>query len=308
MDVRELRVLIGIAEAGSLSAAAVKLHMTQPALSAALKRLEDELKVRLVTRHSRGAVLTGEGRLVVERAYDVMREMAEISSIASGLSHAPVGTVRLGLPTTVAGGLVPFLLPQVRDRYPQIQLYVLEAMSGVLAERLHLGHLDLAVLYDIEPMAGLRSESILKEKLQLIAHPAHPLAGRRRVRLSEVVQHPVVMPSIGHSIRRHVETACHAEGLRLNVLADIDSLSGIINLVRGGSASILPTYRVAEHVADGSIITVEITRPHLEWTVHLAARHDANRPRASLAVSQLLVQACRDLVSEGKWPGMVESR
>ncbi|MCE7029235.1 LysR family transcriptional regulator [Jiella avicenniae] len=308
MELRELKALICIAEVGSISAAARKLHMTQPALSAGLRRLEDELKVQLVKRHSRGAELTDEGRLVVERAYEITHKMAEIASVASDLAQSPVGKVRLGLPTTVAGGLVPDLLKRVRDRYPQVKLYVLEAMSGALAEHLHLGHLDLAILYDVEPMAGLRSEAILREKLKFLAHPDHPLAGRTEVSLMDIANHPVVMPGDRHSIRQHVDAACLAEGLRLNVVADVDSLSGIVSLVSSGGATIMSTYRVAEQIADGSIVAIEITKPQMEWTAHLAARYDVNRPRASLVVAQLVVETCRELVETGKWPGTVETR
>lgn len=303
MDVRELRVLIGIAEAGSLSAAAQKLHLTQPALSATLRRLEEELATKLVVRHSRGVELTDEGKLVVERAYGVVREVSEIASIAQSFSQQPSGTVRLGLPTTVAGGLIPELIPLARDRYPQIKLYAYEAMSGVLSEQLQLGHLDLAVLYDIEPMSGLRSKAVLKERLDLIVPVHHVLASRKAVRLSEIAQFPLVLPSAKHSIRRHIELAFQTEGLSLKVLADIDSFSGIMNLIPMGYLTILPTYRVRDDIANGRLTSIEITRPHLEWTVQLASRHDANRPRASFAVSQLIVETCQRLVRERQWPG-----
>ncbi|MFZ1741873.1 MAG: LysR family transcriptional regulator, partial [Pontixanthobacter sp.] len=244
LELRDLRSLIGIAETGSLSAAARKLHLTQPALSASLRRIEDELGVQLVRRHSRGAVLTEEGKYVLQKSYDIVHDVAEIVSVVHDLAEEPVGSVRLGLPTNVAGGLIPELLPQLRQRYPRIRLHIVEMMSGALAELLQLGRLDLAVLFDIQPMAGLRSEPILKEKLYLLVHCDHPLATRKTVRLEEVARLGLVLPSAQNSIRKLIESSCSAEGLSLNVIADIDSFPGLMNLIKGGYATIFPTFMV----------------------------------------------------------------
>ncbi len=308
MELRDLRSLVGISEAGSLSAAARLLHLTQPALTSSLQRLEAELGVKLVERHSRGSSLTDEGRYVLQKAYDVIHDIAEIKSVVQNLAEEPIGDVRLGLPTTVAGGLIPELLPLLQARYPQIRLYVVEAMSGVLSEQLQLGMLDLAVLYDIQPMAGLRSEPILHERLCLIVPKAHPLATRMRVRLEEVSRLRLVLPSANHSIRKHIESSFRAEGLTLNVAADIDSLPGLFGLAKAGHCTILPTFLKQSMVQEGSVVSIEISRPSLDWTVHLAARHDATRPRASMAVSRLLVQVCTDLVKRRVWPGEIATR
>jgi LysR family nitrogen assimilation transcriptional regulator len=305
MELRDLRALISIAETGSLSAAARLLNLTQPALSASLQRLEEELGVILVTRHSRGSSLTEEGKYVLQKSFDVIHDVAEIKSVVKDLSKEPIGTVRLGLPTTVAGGVISELLPVLQARYPQIRLHVVEAMSGVLSEQLQLGKLDLAVLYDVQPMAGLRSEAVLQEKLHLLVPADHAFAGRSRVRLEEVARLRLVLPSANHSIRRHIESYCSAEGLTLDVAADIDSLPGLFALVIAGYCTILPTFLTGTYARGGEIVAVEITRPAMEWTLHLASRHDARRPRASLATGKLLGEICRKLVRNGTWPGTV---
>jgi LysR family transcriptional regulator, nitrogen assimilation regulatory protein len=308
MELRDLRSLIGIAETGSLSAAARKLHLTQPALSASLRRLEDELNVKLVRRHSRGVVVTEEGKYVLQKAYGIVHDVAEVVSVVQNMAEEPVGSVRLGLPTNVAGGLIPELLPILRERYPRIKLHVIEAMSGVLAEQLQLGRLDLAVMFDIQPMAGLRSEPILKEKLFLLVPPNHLLATRQSARLEEVSRLGLVLPSSNNSIRKFIETACHAEGLSLNVVADVDSMPGLINLIKAGFCSIFPIYLLMDSIDRGQIVPLEITRPTLEWTVHLASRHDAIRPRASLTTGRLLIEVCETLVRDGAWPGTLAMR
>ena len=305
LELRSLRCLAAIAESGSFSAAARELNVTQPALSAAIKRLEIDLKVSLVDRHSRGARLSEEGKFVLQKAYAIFREVAEINSVVHNFAEAPMGAVRLGLPTTVAGGLVPEFFPQLVARFPLIKLNVVEAMSGVLAELLHLGRLDLAVLFDVQPMTGFRNQPILREKIHLIVPADHRLAGRKSVRLDEVTRLRLVMPSNQHSIRRHVDAVCHSEGHSLEVKADVDSLPGIMSLVRLGYCTVMPIFLFMRDINEGRICAVEITRPDIGWTLHLASRDDATRPRASLAEGRLLTDVCADLVKRGIWPGEI---
>lgn len=302
-EFRDLRCLAAIAESGSFSAASRKLNVTQPALSAAIKRLETDLKVKLVERHSRGAKLSEEGKFVLQKSYAIFREMVEIYSVVQNFAEAPMGTVRLGLPTTVAGGLVPVLFPQLTAAFPLIKLDIVEAMSGALAEMLQLGRLDLAVLFDVQPMTGFRSQPILKEKLHLLVPADHHLAQRVSVRMEEITRLRMIMPSDHNSIRRYVNGVCHAEGYALDVKADIDSLSGIMSLVRQGYCTVMPVFLFGRDIEDNRIKALEITRPELSWTLHLASRDDATRPRASLAVSRLLTEVCSDMVKQKLWPG-----
>ena len=308
MELRDLHSLIGISETGSLSGAASKLNLTQPALSASLKRLEAELGVLLVRRHSRGAELTHEGKYVLQKAYDIVRDVAEVTSVVESFSEEPIGLVRIGLPTTIAAGLITEFFPLLRSRFPQIRINVVEAMSGRLSELLQLGSLDLALMFDIQPMSGLRSEPILSENLCLLVPRDHPLAGKQGVRLDEITQLNLVLPSPANSIRKHINDAGQAEGLSLNVVADIDSYGGLLGLVKRGFCTILPTYLALQHADRADLVAVDFIRPELEWTVHLAARHDATRPRASLVTGQLLVEVCKNLISEGKWPGETINR
>lgn len=291
-----------------MSAAARHLNLTQPALSSALRRLEDELNVRLVRRHSRGADLSEEGRFVLQKAYEIFHEVAEISSVVVNLSEEPIGNVRLGLPTTVAGGLIPQLVPLIRAHHPRINLHVIEAMSGSLAELLQVGKIDLAVLYDVQPMAGLKSEPLLKERLALLTHPRHPLAKKATVRLDDVAQVNLVLPSAVHTLRQHIDKVCRAEGVALTVVADIDSLPGLIGLAQTGLATILPVFLFQKEIERGQLVAINIVRPEIEWTVQLASRLDARRPRATLATSRLLKVVCAGMVEKGRWPGEIAVR
>ncbi len=308
MELRDLKALVSIAEMGSISGAAQKLNLTQPGLSALLQRLESELEIRIVNRHSRGVALTAEGKYLLERAYRILSDVAETTSSLREIAEEPVGTVRIGLPTSVAGGLVPAVVLDVLQRYSRIQLHIVEAMSGSLVELLQLGRLDLAMLFDVQPMPGLRSEPILTEELRFLVRRGDPLANRRAVLLEEIASHGIVLPSPAHSIRQFVDRAANAEGVRLKVAADVDSFSGLVGLVHAGQATILPPFLLMDEIRAGSVKAIRIERPFMQWTLHLATRLDSVRPRAAMVVGRLLIEKCVSLVNTGVWPGKVHKQ
>lgn len=305
LEFRDLKFLTAIAECGSFSAASRKLNVTQPALSAAIKRLETDLKVRLVDRHSRGARLSEEGKFVLQKTYVIIQDMSEIRSVVQHFSEAPMGIVRLGLPTTVAGGLIPELFSRITAQFPLIKLNIIEAMSGALAEMLQMGRIDLAILFDVQPMTGFRSQPLLREKLHLLLPIDHHLANRKAVRLEEIRQLRLVMPSTSHTIRRFVDDVCRSEGYSLDVKADIDSLPGILGLVKLGYCTVMPPFMLKNSLYNTQIKAVEVTRPELVWTLHLASRDDTTRLRANLATSKLLAEVCIEMVEGKVWQGDV---
>lgn len=307
MELRDLHALIAIAETGSLSAAARRLRLTQPALTASLQRLEHSVGVLLVKRHSRGSILTEEGHFVLHKARDVLYDVSQIAQVHDKLALAPAGEIHLGLPTTVAGGLIPALIPLVQKRYPKIRLHVVEAMSGVLQEQLQLGRLDLAVLFEGTPSNGLRSTPLLNEALYLLVPSNHPLAAVPAADLKTVSALPLVLPSAANSIRKHLEVACRATDLTLTVLADVDSLPGLLGLVRAGYCTVLPKYLAKSDIDAGHITAVAIENPAMHWTLHLASRRDTHLPRASIATGELIQEACSTLIQLGDWAAQIIS-
>ena len=111
----------------------------------------------------------------------------------------------------------------------------------------------------------------------------------------------LVLPSGANSIRKRIEMACQAKGLTLTVLADVDSLPGLLGLVRAGYCTVLPKYLAKGEIDAGHIVAVAVENPVLRWMLHLATRRDAPRPRASMATGKLIHAACSNLVLRGDW-------
>ena len=168
MELRQLRYFLGVCEAGSLLKASTRLHIAQPALGQQIAALEDELGVKLFARSTRGMALTPEGRTFAEHAKVVLTDADRAKASVRSAATDPQGQVVLGLPTTVALAATVPIVQACRERYPRIQLQVIEAYSGFLREWLQMGRLDLALLFGDESDPDLLKRVLLEEPLALV--------------------------------------------------------------------------------------------------------------------------------------------
>ena len=160
MEFGQLRTLIHVAELGSLSKAADRLRIAQPALSRQVRMLEEELGIELFTRHGRGMVLTEQGRDVLKHAVRISSELEEIRASASDVEAPLTGQVAIGLPPTVADIISVPLVAAFGMGHPNAVLRLVSAYTGYLMDWLHRGEIDLAVLYDPRTARSLRSRPL----------------------------------------------------------------------------------------------------------------------------------------------------
>jgi len=237
MELRQLRYLVGISEAGSLLAASRTLHVAQPALSQAIATLEYEVGVKLFTRTNRGMALTDDGRTFVEHARIVLADVERAKGAVRRESTDLRGEVAVGLPTTVALVATLPILQAARRRYPGIRLKLIESHTGFLQEWLQTGRLDLALLFAAPSESAIEQRPLLEERLGLVTRtdgaPVLP-----ETALSDAARHPLVLPSRDHGLRRIVDEACARCGVELDVVAEIDSLPNIKKAVDRMAAAV----------------------------------------------------------------------
>ena len=178
MDLSQLRTIIHVAELGSLTKAADRLRIAQPALSRQVRMLEEELGVRLFNRHGRGMVVTDEGREVLTRAVRVMAELEEIRATAVDAGAPLAGQIAIGFPPTVADIVSVPLVAAFGKAHPRAMLRLASAYTGYLIDWLHRGEIDLAILYDPLVPPTVRSRPLLLENLFLIGPPEAGVLGR----------------------------------------------------------------------------------------------------------------------------------
>ena len=257
MDLRQLAALVAVAEAGTFSAAATRLHTVQSNVSAHVARLERELGATLVDRAA--GRLTGEGEAVVARARRIQAELDALVADVSSARDEVAGNVRLGVIATTGRWLLPPLLGAVGSRYSRVRVAVLEGNTTSLVPQLVAGALDIAVVNLPIDDPDATVEVLFEEDLVLVAPAAHVLARRRELTLDELAEHPLLLPPPGTSIRVELDRAAAAAGLSLQAQAELDGLRLIASLAfEGYGAAVLPATAVPNR-ADGAWRSVAIS-------------------------------------------------
>jgi LysR family nitrogen assimilation transcriptional regulator len=303
MELRQLRYFLGVCEAGSLLKASARLHIAQPALGQQIAALEDELGVQLFVRSTRGMALTPEGRVFLEHAKVVLTDADRAKASVRDAATDPQGQVVLGLPTTVALAATVPIVQACRARYPGIRLQVIEAYSGFLREWLQTGRLDLALLFGDEPDPDMLKRVLLEEPLALVAPPG-AAAFRNPLRLRHLEAMELILPGREHGLRRIIDEACAQQGLALNVVAEIDSLTSVKKAVAAGVGhTILSPSSITEEVAAGQLQAATIEEASMRRRVVCATRITRPTSLACAAVIGLATDLIRGMVGSGVWPG-----
>jgi LysR family nitrogen assimilation transcriptional regulator len=294
MDLKQLEYFVRVAELGSFTRAAQALNVAQPALSRQVRLLEVELRQNLLVRNGRGATPTQAGQLLLEHGrgilHQVERAQEELGRVRSGLS----GRVALGMPPSVARVLTVPLTRAFRQRMPEAQLSISEGLSTAMQENLQNGRLDIAVLYNPNPAAGIEHTPLVREEL-LLVQPRPP--GLQEdpppppIPLREVAQLPLVIPTRPNAIRMHVESEMAAIGCRPHIALEIDGVSAILDLVADGAGcAILSRNAVMRSVRPSAFAVRPVSEPAL--TIALTTAVSSLRP------TTLTQQATLALITE----------
>jgi DNA-binding transcriptional LysR family regulator len=306
MELSQLRTLIHVAELGSLSKAAGRLHIAQPALSRQIRLLEEELGVRLFDRHGRGMIVTDQGQDVLRHALRVMVELDEIRASVSD-ENAPLrGHVSIGMPPTVADILSEPLVAAFRSSHPDATLRIVSAYSGYLLDWMHRGEIDAAILYDPKSARTLRVQPLLEEVLFLIGPPGSGLSQEVAVEFADVENTRLLLPSKGHGLRVILDKCADDCGFALHVPVEADSYSTLKSLVRSGHGStILPLAPIHKDLAAGQLCAAPLRNPVPVRRLILSYPTDRPVPRLARFAGEIIASNVRQMVRQSVWPGQL---
>lgn len=254
MDLLQIRYFLETVAAGSLSRAAVRLGVSQPALSRQIGNLEASLQQSLFYRHGRGVLLTDAGRRFQEVAQGVLQQLADVQTeLATGVVDN-AGSVTLGMPPSLSASMGADLALRFAAEFPRARLRLREAFSAVLLEWTEAARVDLAVLYDARSSPSLIATPLLLEDLFMVEPPSSRPGAAEPVALAELAERACVLPGPENGLRRVVDAACAAEGVRPRVLTEVDCVAALKQLVeRGVGPTILPFGAVHREVRDGRL-------------------------------------------------------
>ncbi|WP_416547145.1 LysR family transcriptional regulator [Limnohabitans sp. DCL3] len=254
MDLKQLAYFVEVVERGSFSKAAVSLNLAQPSLSRQIAALETELGHRLLERTGRGVNITEAGLALLSHAKVMLNAAEEAKFQIKEMRNEPSGKVVVGLPLRVSMGLCVPLIQRFREQWPNALITVVEGLSLSLREALIHGRIDLALLFDPAPTPLLKYETLMREKLMLVAPASVPLP--KQVSLHMLKDFPMVLPSSPNPIRNLIDAFLLPKKIDLKIVAEVGAVHSALALVETAMAcSILPE----------SALNLRANHPKVSW-------------------------------------------
>jgi len=297
MTLTELRYIVAVARERHFGRAAEACFVSQPTLSVAIKKLEEELEVKIFERGASEVSVTPLGEALVRQAQVVIEQAQSLREMARHGQNPLAGPLRLGIIYTIGPYLLPELTRQVIERTPQMPLILQENFTARLLEMLRAGELDCAIMAEPFPDTGLAVAPLYDEPFMVAVPRTHPLAKRKRISAEELKQETMLLLGTGHCFRDHVLEVCpeyarfssDAEGIRKSF--EGSSLETIKYMVAAGmGVTVVPQLSVPAE-KQPHIVYVPFAEPVPTRRVVLAWRRSFTRYEA-IAALRNSIYAC----------------
>lgn len=290
MNLRDLSYLVAVAEEGHFGRAAAACYVSQPTLSTQLRKLERELGVTLLERGRGGVLLTPVGAQIVEQARSALSAVSDMQALARAAQDPESGVVQLGVLPTSGPYLMPHVLRRVRDRYPRVQLRLVEDKTDALLTRLHAGALDAVICALPVEDAGLHAEPLFREPFVLATPVGHRLAGKDDLSVADLAGEQLLLLEHGHCLRDQALDVCTLAGASEKGDFRATSLETLREMVAVDvGITLLPVLAVQPPIARTAALRVT------PFADHAPARTMAMLWRSS-AVGQDLLHGIADIV------------
>jgi LysR family transcriptional regulator, hydrogen peroxide-inducible genes activator len=298
MTLTELRYIVAVARERHFGRAAEACFVSQPTLSVAVKKLEEELDVKIFERGGTEVSVTPLGEAIVRQAQQVIEQATAIKEIAKRGKDPLAGPLRLGIIYTIGPYLLPDLVKQTIARSPQMPLILQENFTARLLDMLRTGELDCAILAEPFPDTGLAIAPLYDEPFMVAVPRTHALAGRKSIPAEELKRETLLLLGTGHCFRDHVLEVCpeyarfssDAEGIRKSF--EGSSLETIKHMVASGmGVTVVPKLSVPR-AAEQHVVYLSFEPPVPTRRVVLAWRRSFTRYEA-IAALRNAVYACK---------------
>ena len=288
LKLKDLRYLVAVADTRHFGRAAERSFVSQPTLSAQLKKLEEYLGVQLIERAPKRVQLTAAGEEVVERARRILEASDEIVDLARGHSDPLAGRLRLALLPTIGPYLLPNVAARLRKSLPRLELMLYEYQTDPMLEKLHSGEIDVGILAFPVPMDGLDSFELYKEPFTVAVPTGHKLAQRSSIRVDDLSHETLLLLEDGHCLRDQALDICSGSDVHEKQDFRATSLETLRQMVAAGvGITLLP--ELAGRGAYGNARGVAIkpfAKPVPTRTIGAVWRKSTARRDAILALSK----------------------
>jgi DNA-binding transcriptional LysR family regulator len=298
LNARQLQAVLAVAEYRSFIAAAAFLQTSQPALTRAIKRVEDVLGVRLFDRTTRRVEITNAGREFVAVAERMLNDLAISVRSMREIGEAARGQVIISCIMSVASSVLPRIAASFTGMRPGVELTVREGVHGSVLEDVRSGFADLGISYVDELPEFVTAAPLRREVFEVILPRAHPLAKSARARgagvaMAEIAAFPLVSLPSDSRTRRLIDGAAASEGVSLRHAVTVTQFATMMSFVRAGvGLAIVPSGSLANPA--GRSLRVLRLRPRLSHQLGLIRLRDRELTPAAAAFAALLRRAWRD--------------
>lgn len=289
MTLQELKYLVAVARERHFGRAAEKCFVSQPSLSVAIRRLEDELGVTVFERTRNEVVVTDIGREIVAQAERVLDEAARVRQVAAAGRDQLNGVLRLGVIHTIAPYVLPELVGALRVRAKHLALDLEENQTDHLDRMLREGAIDVALLALPFEAPGIEVIPVYSEDFEIIVPARHPWARRKQVAAAELTDENLLLLSVGHCLRDQVLEACARFARPNDTAKQGNSLETLRSMVASGlGITVLPATALTARYASALVRRIPFAPPVPARRVVLAARRGYHRPRAVALLAEIL--------------------
>jgi DNA-binding transcriptional LysR family regulator len=286
MEISQLEAFVAVVEEKSFSRAAARLHRTQPAISQAVRRLEDWAGAPLLDRSAKSGVLTEAGRIVLDRAQRVLNLRAEARSAIEELRALERGRVTVGANESTALYLLP-VVEAFRRRHPRVQVAVERSLSREIPSALLRHEIDLGVLSYDPRNAELESTVVSLDELCLIVPPGHRLAGAKEVRVRDLGAESFVAHNVASPYRRRVIETFERLKTPLQIVMELPTVETIKKAVRMGmGVAFAPRMCLEDELERRELVSVPVRELRIERQLRLIYRKNSTLSAAARAFLQ----------------------
>ena len=275
---KQLQYLVALADTRHFGRASERCRITQSTLSAGIRDLESVLGAAVAERSNRRVLMTRVGAQIAEQAKVLLRDAGDIMEMAKAGRSPMTGEMRLGVIPTIGPFLLPRVLPALRERFPELTIYLREEQTAPLLVRLEDGELDAALIALPFDTGDLATEAILEDEFLFACGPAHPLAGGDAVSLEALAGEHLLLLEEGHCLRGHALDACKIGDARARAQFEASSLHTLVHMVAAGiGVTLIPRIAADAHIAEATEISLSPLSAPASRKVGLAWRRTSLR-------------------------------
>lgn len=258
MNMSQLETLVTISKTMSFRKAGELLNLTQPAVSAQIKSLEDEFKAVLVDR-SQPVTLTDRGLVFLEHAERILAVVEELKQKITDLEETPQGHIMLGTTTSIAIQILPRVLSYFQNQFPLIQTSIQSMPSSQIYSLVENGSVDIGIGYLIERNPDLETSVLYYDTFELVVSPQNELARKGKVRLEDLKEVPIIMLSPDTVGRRFVEQVFKEHGITPQIAMELSSSEEVKRMVELNlGAAVISKLSTSREVRQGSLIRLPV--------------------------------------------------